>query len=439
HNADLKVYKHVLRQWCTVEAALGKKNPRSVSAIIKKLTALKKTANYGIEILALLKKYSVRCARDVAKLRLKDKQLQNYCMEILLGVEHEINISPRQSSKESASKTQLKGYTLLVNSKVYNSHIYPMLPMTSKSANPLPELVSQGTLSIRDQRGRAIKGLQTIKLDDNKRRQEFTIPEMPGNDKLYAYFSYKCGGVNIKYKRELLIKEQEHLRKLWIRGIKKDTAKGWALDFILPNKIVYNGSFFDKGNVFSDKKGKLLPIRHATWGRSGESFIPLSLPLTNGTLAKFLVSTGHLHEGRIHEVRFADPLRSTIKNISFTLKKGKCTEGHFKDMSDYDPATFAKLASDYDGNLELEFSCKTTSITNFYHMADYKPKGGMAFKMEYYHKGSWKTFLWGTLRGVQGFHPSHSSPEASKFRMSINADEAFTIDMRELHFLKANQ
>ncbi|NQZ59628.1 MAG: hypothetical protein HRT88_19425, partial [Lentisphaeraceae bacterium] len=51
HDHDFKAYRYILRQWCTVESALGSKTPASVSAAIRELAALKKDSNYGMKAL----------------------------------------------------------------------------------------------------------------------------------------------------------------------------------------------------------------------------------------------------------------------------------------------------------------------------------------------------------------------------------------------------
>ncbi|NQZ60240.1 MAG: hypothetical protein HRT88_22545, partial [Lentisphaeraceae bacterium] len=344
HDIDMKVYRHVLRQWNTVEAALGKKTPRSVSLAIKKLATLKEEAGYGMKVFAFLEKYAVRCARDVNRLRLKNSLVKTYCVEILLGVDHEIFVDQHNWQMKKAELQKLakkaksgdyeteylnkaQSVSLKINSKTYFTNCNGVLPMTSQSENPLPKLISKGTLRIVDGKGRAVKGLpREILLDNKKLLQEFSLPRVAGN-KLYALFNYKCGGVTIKYKRELVVNSENNtskhlanIRSLWIPGILRESHKRSRVDIVLPRGRIYNGTFPGKA-VITDAKGKVFKDYVIRWANN-EARYPLSLPLSKGGRARFLVSAGSKYEGFIHEVRVADPEHGTIKKVSFSLKKG---------------------------------------------------------------------------------------------------------------------
>ncbi|NQZ60470.1 MAG: hypothetical protein HRT88_23735, partial [Lentisphaeraceae bacterium] len=241
HIADLKVYNRVLREWCTVEAALGKRTPRSVSEVIKKLTTLQRTANYGNDIVSIIKTNAVKSARDIARLQLKDKQLKNYCMEILLGVDHNIYITQNEPGDTQKKTTAAM---LKIDSQSYHFVIDRMLLRPGVTPNPLPNLVSQGTLTICDKKGKRVKGFKVIQLDNNKLKQELPMPKIAGVDKLYAHFRYKCAGVKISYIRELVVKEKEQLRKVWIAGVLDNHIQGWKINIRLANQLIYNGSGF---------------------------------------------------------------------------------------------------------------------------------------------------------------------------------------------------
>ncbi|NQZ58233.1 MAG: hypothetical protein HRT88_12310, partial [Lentisphaeraceae bacterium] len=464
-DADLKVYRQVLRQWSTVEAALGKKTPRSISTAINNLLALKKDANYGMKVIYFLKKNSLKCARDLANMRLEDQLLKNYCVEIILGVNHDIHLDQhnwhhkkhhleylankaKTEGRQKEYEKQAQIVTLKINSSTYFTNCNGVLPMTKESDNPLPEFVSQGELRIRDKNGRTVEGLpKLIKLDNNKLQHVFTLPKMKGIDKLYAHFTYTCAGININYQKVLVINREKgfwnhsvNIRSLWVPGTLKDTFNGWRVDIILPKNRIYNGTFHNHPPPITDSQGKPFKDYILRWGGSSANF-PLILPLVKGNRAKFLISMGTKYEGLVHEVRLADPFRTTIKNISYKLNKGSIEnkndhENKLEYISDHDPDTNATIISDSDGQVELEFSCNKTSISKIYCLLNKKREDKLKFKAEYFHEGSWHVFSTAHLNGIQGFYLNMPFPKSGKFKMTIHADKAFRFHLIELHFLR---
>ena len=393
-------------------------------------------------------------------------------MEMVLGVSHDIHLDKhnwenkkfKKHKRESESQAEKRkkefvslehNLILEINSRTPFSDCYHVLPMTINSPNPLPEFISQGTLRISDARGRAVKGVpKLIILDNNKLKQKFILPGMVGVDKLYGHFTYKCAGVTIKYKKELLVnrdtnklKREANVRKLWISGTLKKDFFGWSLDLILPNKIIYNGSFLGHKPVICDAQGKPFKDYILRWGSTQANF-PLVLPLTEGNQVKLLVSAGGKSEGLVHEARVSDPLRMTLKKVPFSVRKGKLVQGikqeskpDLKYMSDFDPDTGAFIACESKHKVVLEFSHPKTSIKNMYTLIGTgflkrKSTATMKFKIEYYGKGKWHQFSWGKLLGIQSFYPSGSFPVARKFRFTFSSTEPYKVEIRELHFIK---
>ncbi|NQZ59629.1 MAG: hypothetical protein HRT88_19430, partial [Lentisphaeraceae bacterium] len=309
--------------------------------------------------------------------------LKNHCIEMVLGVSHDIYLDQfnwdkkafkkkwRKKAPTAEEKAALMLLTdsaiLEINSRTPFTDCTFVLPLAWKSANPLPEFVSQGTLRIVDAKGRPVKGVPKVILLDNKKlKQKFTLANMKGVDKLYGHFSYKCAGVTIKYKKELLInrenkplKHMVNIRKLWISGTLKRNFVGWGLDIRLPNKLTYNGSFLGNKQLICDAQGKRYKDYVLRWGSTSARY-PLVLRLATGTRAKFLVSAGGTSEGLVHEIRVNDSWRKTLNKMSFTLKKGTIIsgKGHEKisaieHISDLDPDTTASIESDAQGEIVL--------------------------------------------------------------------------------------
>ncbi|NQZ60471.1 MAG: hypothetical protein HRT88_23740 [Lentisphaeraceae bacterium] len=174
---------------------------------------------------------------------------------------------------------------------------------------------------------------------------------------------------------------------------------------------------------------------HLRWGNS-EAFYPIALPLSKGTSAKFLVSSGYLHEGRIHEIIVAEPLRTSIKNISYTLKKGILSGGKSADLLDIDPHTHMEIISDRKNDIVLEFKCQKSSLSSLYYMATWRAKAPINYTLEYYSRGRWHAFSWAHINYIQGFHSNIAIPQSSRFRMTLHSEEAIKLYLSELHFLK---
>ncbi|NQZ58522.1 MAG: hypothetical protein HRT88_13780, partial [Lentisphaeraceae bacterium] len=344
---------------------------------------------------------------------------------------------------------------LEINSRTPYTDCTFVLAMSKNSPNPLPEFISQGTLRIVDAKGRSVKGLPKVILLDNKNlKQKFTLPKMKGVDKLYGYFSYKCAGVIIRYKKELLVnrendyfKHLQNTRKLWISGTLEKNFLGWSLDLLLANKITYNGTFHGQSPVIGDVKGKPYKPYIMRWGKSSAAF-PLILPLAKGNRVKFLVDSKAGPEGLVHEIRVQDPLQTALKKVPFSLQKGSLVSGrgdkktpNLKYMSDLDPDTETIIESDSQHKVELTFKSLKTSISNMYAQIgttySYKKSPAeMMFKIEYFAKGKWHKFSWGRFMGVQAFYPSASTPKANKFKLTFYSSEEFKVHIRELHFMK---
>ncbi|NQZ56735.1 MAG: hypothetical protein HRT88_04600 [Lentisphaeraceae bacterium] len=198
--------------------------------------------------------------------------------------------------------------------------------------------------------------------------------------------------------------------------------------------MTYNGTTQSDRPRLSDFKGKPLKEFILRWG-SQKAHFPLHLALSKANQAKFLVSAGSRFEGRVHEMRVKDPLHNTIKNISYTLKKGslRSTNG-FAPISDNDPDTTTRITTDDEGKFVLEFSCAKTSISKFYCMII--GSGSKNYTLEYFDKGSWTEFAWGNVSRLQGFRYNSPCPASTRFRMSIQTEKPLKFDIVELHFFK---
>ncbi|NQZ59253.1 MAG: hypothetical protein HRT88_17505, partial [Lentisphaeraceae bacterium] len=305
HDADLRAYRYVLRQWSLVEANLGSKTPASVSAALQELINLKKTGDYGKEVMLFVKRNGPKCAADIARIRLKDKLVKNYCMEIVLGITHDIHLNKfhgndnyfktkqfqRLSSElQKAKKAEVNSIVFTINSRTLAKDLaYSHPDSTSLASSPLANLFAQGTLRIVDRRGRPVKGVpKVIVLDKGKEKYKFNLLGMEGVDKLYAYFDYECAGVQIKYKKELLINHgrsqwdaRRNLRTMWISGTLKRNFIGWGVDLILPNGTVYHGTYHTKTPRVFDAQNK--PIKdYMDIYRTGQNNYPIQLPLAKG-------------------------------------------------------------------------------------------------------------------------------------------------------------
>ncbi|NQZ60188.1 MAG: hypothetical protein HRT88_22280, partial [Lentisphaeraceae bacterium] len=255
-NPEIKVWRQTLRQWSVVEAVLGRKAPSALKIAVKKLRAFEKDETLGENIFKWMKKNAIPVARRISALTLKSKLLKNYCIEIILGVNHDIYLDEQywdQGDKGSEKRENLKkehGDMLVLDLKSStffgkcNSALYP----ESRKINSLSMLDFKGVLIIKDARGRLVKGLPPkIDLSASKLDQKFTLPALANTEKLYAHFSYNCGGLKVKYKRELIINRDknlfshnENLRKLWAPGTLVKSFDTWNIHFRLPNKSIYH-------------------------------------------------------------------------------------------------------------------------------------------------------------------------------------------------------
>ncbi|MCH2206889.1 MAG: DUF6288 domain-containing protein [Lentisphaerales bacterium] len=459
HDADLKAYRMALRQWSTVHTALGKSVPRSLTLALKELLKMEKNAHYGMNVISFFKKYALKCAKDISHLRLKDQQLKNYCLEIILGVSHDIyldqynwNLKDHEKrkllQKAKATKSlkeyeqQTQSVTLKIDSKTFFTDYNKVLPMTVQSDNPLPKFISKGKLQIRDAKGRQLKGLpKYILLDNSQLVQEFNLPDMKGVDKLYAHFIYDCAGITINYKKELAVnhennslKHHANIRSLWLPGTLVDYHKGWKINFKLPSGIIYHGSNLNHPLHITDYKGNAFKDYILRWG-SNQANYPVVMPLTKGNHAKFLVSAGSKHEGFVQQIKVADPEYGTIKDISYKLTSGKMQKGEsWSDLKDNDPETHVTLYSDKEGIVSFEFTTKKTSLEEFYLLVNRERKDDIQYKIESYSNGKWQEFNWGKLQAQQAFQSIINSPEASKYRMTLRANSPYKIDIFELRF-----
>ena len=233
-------------------------------------------------------------------------------MEILLGINHDIyldehnwNKSARDKEKrakaakakgqEEENRRQAESVTLEIKSGTPFSICNMALPKNAESENPLPRLISKGTLTIKDSRGRPIKGIPVISLSNDKLIQKIIILKMADRDHLKAHFKYTCNGIRFDYVRSLTVSRQRgllnhsaNLRKLWVPGVVAQTFNGWNMHFHLPNGRIYHGSTNGQKPVVVNQNGAPCPDYILRWGTRSANF-PLHLPLLKGNKGKFLV------------------------------------------------------------------------------------------------------------------------------------------------------
>ncbi|RLB87611.1 MAG: hypothetical protein DRH26_15310, partial [Deltaproteobacteria bacterium] len=72
NDEDFKVLRQTLRQWCTVEGALGSKTPASIKRAVKELDSLKHEKGLGVDVFEFMKSNAVKSAQAISQLPLKN-------------------------------------------------------------------------------------------------------------------------------------------------------------------------------------------------------------------------------------------------------------------------------------------------------------------------------------------------------------------------------
>jgi len=459
HDIDMKVWRQTLRQWCTVEAALGTKTPSTVKRAVRELEALKKDANLGVNVFAFMDRRALECARAVSSAPVKDKQLKNYCMEILLGVNHDIHLDEsnwnrsdsdkRKLAKEAKAKGKEDEYRrkavsleLEINSHTFFAMCNGVLADKKHSDNPLPKLASEGTVTFKDERGRPVKGLpKAIPLTHDNLKQNFTIPDGQDVEKLHAHFSYRCGGVNIDYVREIKVNRKNgshnhfaNIRRIWIPGELIQSFNGWNIHFRLPNGIVYHGSTNNQKPQIFDIKGERYPYYILRWGPMSEN-IPVISSLAKGHHGMFLVSFGTAWEGSVHEIRIENPLENQLETSRLSCSQGEIQEE--EKGYDSNPHTYAKVVMDDQGVASIDVELrKKNSAASLYRLATKHKNDDVTYKVETNVGPEWIKIAWGSLRSRQTFVPLVDCPQSNRFRIIMNGKPNREIKLYELHLFK---
>ncbi|NQZ58986.1 MAG: hypothetical protein HRT88_16160, partial [Lentisphaeraceae bacterium] len=448
-GTDMSVWRQTLRQWSVVQATMGKRTPHSVKRVIKALVSLKKDENLGDNIFKLMSKYAIPAARAIAASRFKDSLQKNYCMEIVLGVCHDVYLDIPNWKQPKFRKENEKNLQLRLQSNNFFSRCKRTLHGAQHAENPVENLSYKGTVRITDARNRPLKGLPKVielthpELTHSRRKkpgQLFTFPDV-GKTKIFAHFSYTCGGIKINYKKELKVnrdnRDSSHmnnLRKLWVPGTLVKSFDTWNLHFRLPNSTIYHGSPNRYQLLSYDMKGTLLPTKDSKW--QGKIYhASLVYYLTKGSKIRALVSIGPQWEGLVHAIRVEKPGDSILRPSSIEVLSGG-SKGYLINTYDMNANTANRITTDDKGEFSFVVNFKKqVKPVDFY----YTRNGGgnfFSYKIEAMTTSGWRAFHWSDMNFVQNLDTLADCPESNKFRITLTGEPNKWVDLFEIAFIK---
>lgn len=239
NDHDASWHARYVRDWSVAETLLGKNCPASLRDAVKKLADMPKGEGFHQRLHEFLLVEAPRCAADVLASAHADANEKAQLAEMLLGVDHSIQLSEKGITL--ASRHPLAGRCVTAEEAKSWSESLP-LPMsgTMSLVDPDRRLPKPVAFTIDP-----VKGVEFTK--DHLATQIIEMALPAGDFTLTARFRYRVKDMLIEYQRPVVfgVAEQwrsaESLRsvindrRFWVPGRLIHDHKGWDISFTLPN------------------------------------------------------------------------------------------------------------------------------------------------------------------------------------------------------------
>ncbi len=425
---DKSLWQHALRNWEMVASCLGKKCPNSLKDGLWELRKLPMDKQLSANVFSFLNTKAPEVAKTVSSISGIKTLDRAYYVEMLLCVGHEISIgNVEKIGTHSSASSASSDCKLTVNSYTPFEKYNKAIDKGSQSGNPVKALIVRGKVVISDPAKKYLRNPITINIEPSSMKYEETVNLPSEKDyKLVAQFTYRCAGIDISYKRPLVVNSTHpmatlvNFRKVWVPGTLVESSMYYKFKIKLPSGGIIDAKQREGSQIIVYREGKS--------GPQGQMFHLLA-----GTPVKFLLSSGDMWEATAHEVK-------VLKNGSGILKPDKVTaefasvDGRLENMFDLDQDTTVSIRSNSSrGYMYLNFTFdKAVSVASFAH---YTQNSGHRYEMEYLKKGSFIPNWWGHLATNRYIH-KYSPMKSTHFRLKIKGKQGTCLNIKELHLHK---
>ncbi len=419
---DKGLWSSTIRNWQMVQAALGKKSPKSIAAGIAHLKKFPMDANLSAAVFNFLNLHAPTVARQISQLQGVKKLTKSHCMELILG--SGVEFSAKTNKGESSSAT----VELALNVSTAYERWRKALAKDQQSKNPVKTLQINGTVTVTDPQKKLFSEPLVFKISPTKMRFKQSIPVIGEKDyQLVAKIEYSSAGLKFNYSMPVMVNSTHPMApyynttKIWVPGYMAESNISHKFPIKLPNGQLLSATKREGNDIRVHREEEIV--------NAGTTF-----HLVAGSPCYFLMTAGTIWEPTVLEVKLRKNHFGILKPADIIVNHAD-VHGDLKQICDFNQKTAATLVANSDSNpmsIDFVFNKPVTLAS----MAYYTHNSGHAYQLELVTNGKAIPFWWGSLFTNRYIHIM-DKVKGKHFRLVFKGKKGTRVNIKELHLHQA--